>query len=94
MKMNIFKKYLFYVVLLNIAAFSCEQEPVIFDGLSEGHFVTTSGDYFVTQSGDPGFEVVIGRTSPGGAVTYNIIVDQENSTAVEGEDFTLSTKSL
>lgn len=89
-------KHLFLFALIGLFMASCgEREFDIYDGPNQGHFIGSSGTYFVQEADDPGFPIQIGSLSPAsGNLTLNVEVVDSLSTAVEGTHYTLSSNSI
>lgn len=90
--MKIINKVLFVLVLL-VYFTSCKEEPNILE-FKEGaivHFTTSSG-MLSAENNEDVYEIEIGTTSANSA-TVNLEIDP-SSTAVEGVDFSISSKSI
>lgn len=77
-------------------AFGCTAEnPLVYDGPELFHFTGTTAPYFVEETNDPGFEVELGVTTAASADrNFTISVVEEESTAIEGVHYTLSSTSV
>jgi hypothetical protein len=85
----------FTVALATLTMVSCKKESLKYDGPVLAHFNGATGSYFVEEAGESSFPIPIGITKPNDAdVTLTIKVLTEESTAVEGEDFTLQSNQV
>ena len=85
----------FTVVLATLTMVSCKKESLKYDGPVLAHFNGATGSYFVEEEGESSFPIPIGITKPNDAdVTLTIKVLTDESTAVEGEDFTLQSSQV
>lgn len=92
--MNNIKLLLFTFAITAIVASCGERELDIYDGPNQIHFIGSSGDYFVQEANDPGFEIEVGSLRPSdGNLTATILVNDSLSTAVEGTHYTLSSST-
>lgn len=92
---NIYK--IFTIIALfgsSIFLNSCkEADPITYSGPALVSFsATTSGAYFVQETGDPGFEIQVGFTTASGSdrvVNFTVSGD-----AADGEQYTLASSSI
>jgi hypothetical protein len=84
----------FMIAFASLAMISCKKESLKYEGPVLAHFNGVEGSYFVDEAGEE-FSIPIGITKPNDAdVTVTIKVNTEESSAVEGEDFTFQSKEI
>ena len=97
--MKFFNKHIQKVALAGafaLLAASCTPEnPLEYDGPELFHFASTDAPYFVLEASDPGLQIPVGVTTISTSDrTFNVSIDVDNSTAVEGVHYTLSGTSV
>jgi hypothetical protein len=84
----------FMIAIASLAMISCKKESLKYEGPVLAHFNGVEGSYFVDEAEET-FKIQLGITKPNDAdVTLTIKVNTEESTAVEGEDFTLESNQI
>jgi len=69
---------------------SCKEDLQLYDGPAQAHFPKSSDTYFVTSDENP-YMLRVGLTNIAKSDrTITIAIDQANSTAIEGVDFSIS----
>lgn len=82
--------------VLSIFMFSCEEDDDrhVYNEGNVTYLSETSGQLFVTSDNPSTSIEIVSTTTSSSARTYSIVVDTENSTAVEGVEYTLPSTSV
>lgn len=90
------KKYnILIAVLIAFIGLSCDDNKIdLYNGPSQAHFIEQSGSMIVQET-DPIYTIEVGLSKALDTdQSFEIIIDSENSTAIEGVGFELLTKNI
>jgi hypothetical protein len=84
-------------VVLSTFMFSCDEENDdihIYDEGTVTYFTNTSSNLFVTADNPSTFIEVVSSSTSGSARTFTVSIDTDESTAIEGVEFTLPSNTV